>query len=542
MDKITIISHIYNEEYLLPFWLEHHSQIFDDGIIIDYCSTDKSIEIIKKFCPTWKIIKTKNLNEDGSPNFQALLVDDEIKEIEKNINGFKICLNTTEFFMINKPKTEFINSLLLNKYYYITSYSIMTSKEKSYPKNTIQFFEEIDLINNNCKISRPKPYRILHSEKYCDYSGGRHGRNNENIEDNIYETEIFILWCQYYPNNNKMIERKLQIQKNIPYIDRIQKHGIQHFINYEELINKYKRIKELIKPINDKKIKDTIIYNCNNLKKNNIYYSELFVDSNWGEDYVMLDNNINLLKNTDFDNLGYKIFNIDNFNDLLKDFIEKRIFFITNKNINLENYHNEINNEEHTKILNSMPYKKNINSEINEFCNYIEKKISEIVNENIKIFNDDIWIRICRPNNICDNDNNPYHKDVYLDFYKNIVNIYLPIIGSNEKSSLSIQPESHKWNENETMTTKGGGYFKSTNKKYSVDAIVSSIKTLKLIRPNPTENQLLLFSPYLIHGGASNLNENTTRISLEIRFIKNDEKGINQEIDFNNFLKNRNWR
>lgn len=62
MNTLTLISHIFNEEYLLPFWLEHHSKIFDNGIIIDYYSTDRSIEIINKFCPTWTVIKTKNLN------------------------------------------------------------------------------------------------------------------------------------------------------------------------------------------------------------------------------------------------------------------------------------------------------------------------------------------------------------------------------------------------------------------------------------------------------------------------------------------------
>ena len=80
--SLTVISHIFNEEYLLPFWLEYHSQIFDYGIIIDYCSTDSSIEIVKKFCPHWKIIKTKNII-DGKPLFDAKLVDDEVIEIEK---------------------------------------------------------------------------------------------------------------------------------------------------------------------------------------------------------------------------------------------------------------------------------------------------------------------------------------------------------------------------------------------------------------------------------------------------------------------------
>lgn len=52
----------------------------------------------------------------------------------------------------------------------------------------------------------------------------------------------------------------------------------------------------------------------------------------------------------------------------------------------------------------------------------------------------------------------------------------------------------------------------------------------------------MLFSPYLIHWCAYNENENTTRISLEVRFIKNDENGLKQEVAFNDFLKIRDWR
>ena len=32
--KTTLISHIFNEEYLLPFWLRHHKNMFDEIIII----------------------------------------------------------------------------------------------------------------------------------------------------------------------------------------------------------------------------------------------------------------------------------------------------------------------------------------------------------------------------------------------------------------------------------------------------------------------------------------------------------------------------
>lgn len=277
---------------------------------------------------------------------------------------------------------------------------------------------------------------------------------------------------------------------------------------------------------------------------NNIHinYPELINDGKWGEDKVILNNDINLLKNTNFDDIGYCILDINNYNSLLQNLLKTEIFKQTNKDFELEKYHNNITETEHKSILNSMPYKRNMNEEVANFSNYLENIVSDKLNEKVKIFNGDLWFRICRPTAIFNNDFNPCHRDIYLDFYRNIVNIYLPVAGSNELSSLNVNPTSHKWNENETCITSGGAYFKSTNKKYSVDAIIASKQPLNMIRPNPNEEQLLLFSPYLIHGCANNDNLDTTRISLEVRFIKDDENGIKQENDFNEFLKIRNWR
>jgi hypothetical protein len=544
MNQLTVICHIYNEEYLLPFWLEHHSQIFDHGIIIDYCSTDRSIEIINKMCSHWKVITTKNINKDGTPNFNAFLVDLEVNEVETMIEGHKICLNVTEFLIINQERHEFINFLQKNKYYYTNVYSAMTKKTNNFPKNSIEFFCDIDL------ICQPKDgvrhHRVLHSDKMCHYITGRHWHIGGTQETNIYNNKFFILWCQYYPHNCKMLSRKLQIQNNIPQTDKNASSGWQHIINLPQLEENYRNA--LLYHNNNNifnsniNLMESIKFSCNNLKKNNIYYSELIVDGVWGENNVMLNNDINLLKKTDFDECGYKILNIDNYNIFLQELIKNEIKKVTQKNVNLINYHNEVTNDEHTAILNSMPYKKNSSQQLKDFSKYLETYISEILGEPIKIFNDNLWFRICRPTNICDNDFNPCHRDVYLDFYRNIVNIYLPIVGSNANSSLKIQPGSHKWNENETMVTKGGAFFRTINKKYSVDTIVASKRPLEMIRPNPTTEQLLLFSPYLIHGCSDNTNANDTRISLEVRFIRNDENGQKQEADFNEFLKVRNWR
>lgn len=546
--KFTIISHIFNEEYLLPFWLEYHASIFDYGIIIDYYSTDNSIKIINKICPHWKVIKTVNVNADGSPNFKADLIDLEVNEVEKTIeSGYKICLNTTEFLMIPEMnKSKMLQSFVPSKYYFLKTYTGMNSKTDFYPDNLIDFFKSIDRINYENNYNRS--YRILHSESYINYSLGRHDCTVNDVTNKIMRDDIFILWVGFYPFNRETLKRKLQIQNNIPLHDKERSLGSQHITNYDNLCNEFKRRVTTTTLLSefDTNISNTIINVYTFFEKNShIVYSNLICDYKWGEDIVLLDNDINLLKYSDFDNTGFKIFYIKEYQNVLQTFIKNKILNIiktdSSDSLILENYHHYVNDDDHTKILNNMPYKTD-DVDIVDFCKYIEDFVSESLCTRVKIFNNDIWFRISRPSKQYYNDNNPCHKDVYLDFYRNIVNIYLPIVGSNENSSLKIQPESHKWNENTTIVTNGGAYFKNIDKKYSVDAIVASKNHLSMIRPNPKNNQVMIFSPYLIHGCASNDNEDITRISVEIRFIKDDENGQKQEEDFRNFLKKRTWR
>ncbi|WP_162177859.1 glycosyltransferase family 2 protein, partial [Bacillus gaemokensis] len=87
----TLISHFYNEEYLLPWWLMHHTKLFDHGILINRGSTDRSVEICRQFAPHWEVRNSK------VPEFDAILVDQEVMEIETEVTGWKMVLNTTEF-------------------------------------------------------------------------------------------------------------------------------------------------------------------------------------------------------------------------------------------------------------------------------------------------------------------------------------------------------------------------------------------------------------------------------------------------------------
>lgn len=272
-----------------------------------------------------------------------------------------------------------------------------------------------------------------------------------------------------------------------------------------------------------------------------VYYLDVYLNSNldWGEDRVILEEDTNLLEETYFDRDGYCIFPMKSHNDFLKSMVESKIAEVTSRYIDAETYHSNVSPEEHTKIINAMPWKKTESVELSKFAEYIENHVSDILERRVKIFNDDIWVRICCPSSITETDRNLCYRDIYLDFYRNLVNVYIPIVGSNEKSSIAIQPGSHYWNEEDLVVAKRNTHFQSTGNKYSVDAILRSKQPLQMIRPNPSINDFILFSPYLINGCSSNDNTDTTRVSVEIRFIEDTEEGRNQEACFREFLDKR---
>jgi hypothetical protein len=335
----------------------------------------------------------------------------------------------------------------------------------------------------------------------------------------------------------------MQIRDQIPHGDRIARLGFHHFFDAERVLEiNREKANTGFRIMEDPNGLYKQIYNV--LTRNmHVHYPELLAYSAWGDDQVFLrdGSDVNLLAGTDFDDTGYCIVELDSMNkhysSLLREEIRKILGYDL---VNLEEYHCNVSEEQHRSILNSMPYKRTTSPAVFE---YLEGIVSDRIGQRVKIFNDDLWFRICRPTAAHPDDFNPCHRDIYLDFYRNILNIYVPVAGSDDRSSLFLQPGSHLWNENETRITSGGAHFKTTTgKKYSVDAIVASRRPLQMVRPNPSDNQMMIFSPYLIHGCASNENHDKTRISVEVRFIRDDDAGRQQEAAFNDFLSRRDWR
>jgi hypothetical protein len=215
--KKTIITHFYNEEYLLPWWLNHHKKYFDHGVLINYASTDKSVEIIKELCPTWEIVESKN------KDFGASDVDREVLDIEANIDGWKICLNTTEFLIGD------FNSLDLTKQeeLYIPCLYFIDELE-SRDSNTLNYNINLwDILKTGLDVPNTMEHRgsrLMHSN-HVRYSHGRHYRR-------LINTERFIIFNYgFAPMTEEFIARKLQIQSRVPYSDRISQCGGQHTDN-----------------------------------------------------------------------------------------------------------------------------------------------------------------------------------------------------------------------------------------------------------------------------------------------------------------------
>jgi hypothetical protein len=269
----------------------------------------------------------------------------------------------------------------------------------------------------------------------------------------------------------------------------------------------------------------------NNLKytiaKETFLYS-LSGETETGAEKVLLHQDDNLVANTTWSETGYCIADFLSPIDFeqIKIGITKQVADLivafggeVNEAFSLENYHLYVNDEIHLKVArftsdgwDAVHFPVNIEK--------VNKRISEVLGVDVSIAmppkGEQLYcLRLVRPTKM--SDSNPPHRDVWLDILRNAVNIYVPLAGSNEHSSLPLLPGSHLLPEHLLIRTTSGAVVNGN--KYTVPCVVSiDNQEYSLIRPNPAENQMTVFSPYLVHGGGTNLNPDTTRVSLEIRF------------------------
>jgi hypothetical protein len=249
---MILISHFYNEELFLPYWLRHHKKIFKKGILINNNSSDNSVNIINEIAPDWEILNSP------SKEYKAEEMNTFIEGIESKFkNDLKIVLNTTEFLMIEdfenffeitkNPNTKFwvSTALMVDKYpETIVKNDLINQKNFGIWHDQLNVFR----LNKKFALGKVSRARLLHNLPKGEYLPGRHLSYIKNIK-RISPKVAYIRWYYYSPWNNKFIERKLNVSKNLSQDDLKKGYGSGHFHDKESYIKTQKYLIKKSYPI-----------------------------------------------------------------------------------------------------------------------------------------------------------------------------------------------------------------------------------------------------------------------------------------------------
>lgn len=238
--RSIVISHFFNEEYLLPWWLSHHRDLFDHGVLIDYHSTDRSVEICRDLVPRWDVVTSEN------SHFSGILCDFEVMKHEQRFaDCWKIALNTTEFLVA--PKLEEMQRLVLAND--MTGIRLpgaimvdgapgnppdrdrpLTEQKRTGIWESAFDFRAIQIPG----LTFPTRNRLYHRFDIGAYLPGRHGSH---LPGQVTGSAEFasIWWYAFSPWTDEFKRRKLGIDAKRAGFDRKHRMGVQHEASTAEL-------------------------------------------------------------------------------------------------------------------------------------------------------------------------------------------------------------------------------------------------------------------------------------------------------------------
>ena len=245
----TVITHFFNEEYLLPWWLKHHIKIFDYGILIDHGSNDESINICREIAPHWRIVRIR------LTNFEAFTTDWEVMGFEQELPGWKIALNVTEFLLPTIPMLDLETQLVASgrtgcaaSAYIFVDCDPHNSPSYDLPLPSQKFFgiDDNGITDPNQRAllglnTTPARNRFYHSNPLGMYAPGRHSSYHPDSRFRV--SNFFLGHFGFSPWNEKMIQRRIQIGEKIAATDKKIGFGQGHERNTMQLEAAYKAIR-----------------------------------------------------------------------------------------------------------------------------------------------------------------------------------------------------------------------------------------------------------------------------------------------------------
>jgi hypothetical protein len=231
----TVITQLFNEEYMLPWWIEHHKPLFDHGIFIDYGSTDATADICRSLAPDWRLVRSRNLK------LAALAVDFEVMQYEAGLPGWKIALNVTEFLIcgsIARLEAEAVDAERLGSW--IPAAIMVDPFPEEIPAQEKPLFgqKHHGFLEKEIDFSRHYSWRarLYHRADFGAYTVGRHGSQLPGLTSTEYPA--LILWYGFSPWRPEFLRRKLQIANTIPEAEVKAGWAFQHLAKAEVLENR----------------------------------------------------------------------------------------------------------------------------------------------------------------------------------------------------------------------------------------------------------------------------------------------------------------
>ncbi len=252
--RTILISHFYNEEALLKYWIRHHAPMFNCAVLINHKSTDASVDIIRREAPsTWNIVDT------WLPDFCAVNTDNEVAGYENSFENrdWRLALTTTEFLFTvgfrrkNNPVfaqlDEGVDAIRISSVSLIDDdvgmksrvnhgTALIKQKHKYYFKSDEddgkEETEEERYLNNHYN-------RYMHRMRTMEnpYWLGRH-----NFKYPYVSKPLFILKYLYSPYP-EFFSRKLQIRNRMAESNIKEKWGFQHMMEFNDMMQKYNDLK-----------------------------------------------------------------------------------------------------------------------------------------------------------------------------------------------------------------------------------------------------------------------------------------------------------
>jgi hypothetical protein len=236
----VVITHFFNEELLLPFWLRHHLELFDFGVLINHGSNDDSVDICNDLAPHWRIVNS------SLEKFDAILTDFEVMDFERQFVGWKIALNVTEFLVPTRPLVEVETALVTAGREGCSSRGVnIVDIERKPPSDDLPLieqyrfgFDDSSILDRSERLRvglPPEPNRNRFYHK-CDIGAYHPGRHRSWHPDSLLRvSELQVYHFGFAPWTNGFIDRKLQIASKLKKSDVEKGMGIQHTKTRREL-------------------------------------------------------------------------------------------------------------------------------------------------------------------------------------------------------------------------------------------------------------------------------------------------------------------